>query len=676
MIRRVYTRSTKLNRGNTSLGFTVDEMVGEYIDNEIDACAQRILVKLFKEEYTMQSDNLDETIDLAERYGFAIVGDGNSFTREELEDLFKFGYINGEYEVNINKNSKFRYGTISGLGSGNSVIIITKKFDETNWKVKEIHFNEHELATYESNVYELTSDEVRSLLFNHDIEMNIEYGTIALIKGIEKRKIGEEEKFISELNEFLSLTYNEYLSSKEIKLANTQNEYFELEGIDPIGLSLSAEIKSSVFLYKEIRLAEIFNRLDAIEKYQLSKEISNLSQAVIDNAKIQVKLCKIGINKKNKKSIRKKYPDLSNFYYPSPSRAGIYLKRVGRYIGQAVGAEIFGKAKHPSQNLLRGEIEFSPIFDRIFGVQMNKNRNSLDGIIREILEELILTDDDLVGTSVFARVLNVLGEGVTETTTRRELSDEEKRERARIKINKIEGNLRRYHQDLACITRVKNLIDNDENTEAINMEILMIETKYANDLKKRYNDIDIMIKRVKELKSLKVLSDTVLYESFEGLIEANIEIDVYGAFVRLYSEAPELFDFEPLMYDTQKGIDYLVKLDENVYEQLGMPRRIGELEKTICQELEIAKSRYSYVEFKNVLGEEMNHSLELVSHIVCWRRKKGLSEIITDYGRYRFNDRRDMIINEDGNKVKVIYMRELLKKVTRGSWISNDIEED
>ena len=82
-----------------------------------------------------------------------------------------------------------------------------------------------------------------------------------------------------------------------------------------------------------------------------------------------------------------------------------------------------------------------------------------------------------------------------------------------------------------------------------------------------------------------------------NLIEPQQENGVFTIFMQLSSYDPALFPFTVVDYDTHSGIDVIVKAQDS------MP---------------IKTSKLFYVEFKNYLQRDFNHSFENLHSIVCW----------------------------------------------------------
>ena len=98
---------------------------------------------------------------------------------------------------------------------------------------------------------------------------------------------------------------------------------------------------------------------------------------------------------------------------------------------------------------------------------------------------------------------------------------------------------------------------------------------------------------------------------FEGvrLITPQQESGVYSMFLQVSQKRPDLFPFTIIDYDTHSGIDVLVKMKDDI------PLR---------------KSKLYYVEFKNILEQQFNHSFKNLHSIVCWDIAFSNGDIIED----------------------------------------------
>lgn len=96
------------------------------------------------------------------------------------------------------------------------------------------------------------------------------------------------------------------------------------------------------------------------------------------------------------------------------------------------------------------------------------------------------------------------------------------------------------------------------------------------------------------------------------IVEPATESGVFGLVVQLSMIEPGLFPFTILDYNTHSGYDLLVKGDA------AMP---------------IHQSKLYYVELKNYLTTELNHSFANLHSIVCWDTKVAHGEEVTDLNK-------------------------------------------
>lgn len=137
------------------------------------------------------------------------------------------------------------------------------------------------------------------------------------------------------------------------------------------------------------------------------------------------------------------------------------------------------------------------------------------------------------------------------------------------------------------------------------------------------------------------------------LYEPQLESGVHALLMQLSILEPDLFNFEMIDYNTNTGIDILVK-EKN--------------------RLTIDQSRIFYVELKNYLDKNFNHSFEYLHSIVCWdtkihdgdeiidiQNKKRTLHIVnpidnSDYTRYFLDDSRD------DRRIVVYVLKDYLKE--------------
>ena len=140
------------------------------------------------------------------------------------------------------------------------------------------------------------------------------------------------------------------------------------------------------------------------------------------------------------------------------------------------------------------------------------------------------------------------------------------------------------------------------------------------------------------------------------LIEPQRESGVFTIFMQLSSYDSGLFPFTIIDYDTHSGIDVIVKAKDDI---------------------PIKSSKLYYVEFKNYLTKDFNHSFENLHSIICWdinlKDLKNNDEVIDianqrrtlkiiqpehegDYTRYYLDSMRS------GRKIEVFVLKYYLKE--------------
>lgn len=127
------------------------------------------------------------------------------------------------------------------------------------------------------------------------------------------------------------------------------------------------------------------------------------------------------------------------------------------------------------------------------------------------------------------------------------------------------------------------------------LEWLETEVDAYNTVEREKSDFKKRIDKVNRARiaDYKISDDNIIH-----LIEPQQENGVFTIFMQLSTYKPEIFPFTIVDYDTHFGIDVIVKARDD-----SMP---------------IKTSKLYYVEFKNYLNKNFNHSFENLYSIVCW----------------------------------------------------------
>lgn len=181
------------------------------------------------------------------------------------------------------------------------------------------------------------------------------------------------------------------------------------------------------------------------------------------------------------------------------------------------------------------------------------------------------------------------------------------------------------------------------------------------DLSWLESEVDAYNTVTKEKKDFKWRIDKINHANIAEyknvkLIEPKRESGVFSLYLQLDSIDKSIFPFSVIDYDTHSGIDVIVK-EKNT--------------------LPIKSSKLYYVEFKNFLEKQFNHSFENLHSIVCWdidsnnlkhgdeitdiADKRRILKIIPpldsdDYTRYYLDHSRS------GRKIEIFVLKDYLKQ--------------
>lgn len=179
----------------------------------------------------------------------------------------------------------------------------------------------------------------------------------------------------------------------------------------------------------------------------------------------------------------------------------------------------------------------------------------------------------------------------------------------------------------------------------VDIEWLSNEVSAYNTIQKEKKEFD---KRVDKINK----SNITEYKGHE-FVEPKRESGVYALVLQMQMLEPDIFPFKILDYDTYSGIDVIVKGNDNLL---------------------LKQSKMFYVEFKNYLINDFNHSFENLHSIICWDtevknnqrvedidNKVRTMQIIepedeNDYTRYFLEDRRDF------HKIEIFVLKDYLKQ--------------
>jgi hypothetical protein len=140
----------------------------------------------------------------------------------------------------------------------------------------------------------------------------------------------------------------------------------------------------------------------------------------------------------------------------------------------------------------------------------------------------------------------------------------------------------------------------DEINADLNKSGIYTLFQWQNEERTLTQEKDDFVSRTKSFSSRKVAS-------WDGqmLLEPRNESELFGLFMKICALRPDLFDFEPLDYNTSRGIDIVARNKTNN---------------------KISESSFWYVELKQILRETLDHGFKYLRWIVCWDFDKAINQ--------------------------------------------------
>jgi len=129
---------------------------------------------------------------------------------------------------------------------------------------------------------------------------------------------------------------------------------------------------------------------------------------------------------------------------------------------------------------------------------------------------------------------------------------------------------------------------------------------------------------------------------------------LFGLFTKVYAVHPELFEFEPLDYNTNRGIDIVARNKSDN---------------------KISESQFWYIELKYLLRETLDHGFKYLRWIICWEFDKSIGKD-TEFAVVQESDGRSLETSKSSSgrtlyflnsktsavKIQVLRLKEFLKE--------------
>lgn len=664
--REVVKKSSIIVRSSESnQNFTATDAGNEATDNTFDASNVDGDGHIQGESHVLLLEEKQDMLSNDHQFSMILTDACGGFNLREAfspdKEIVYYKEIYKNYDMLIRKMGAYNTGLKSYTNIGTDVMIATKQPDGT-WQV--LWLNRipgaraygSNLAAETSSGYNFQYYTVENLIGHlsldvHQLKENAD--TIIYIKNISNDINEKGDKRISNMIQLVD--YFKY--KKGIAYSDLLKNGFKItvngEQVVPISPFEFPDAPHLIqpFFYEQITLREFCKT----QKY-LKEELWDLYGHLFDtmdqmlDEKMELTLYHI-----DKAGVKKRYSDRNKYKYniilTNTDTSGLYINRNGKYIGKPVKIEgLF--TGHPGYNGFRAEAKISPLFDKIFGIGSNKNNHILTSNFSEVLRELLCKKNIIRDKEQLQAYLKTLPTEVQSPEKQLE------RQIAATKKNQLQLD--------AIVSKAKLMgIDTKitpTNTPDITQSnVLTIDGKINEQLKKitsiveRKNkevveESDKLVQRatraIKNRKALIRIFDSIeeergFYET--ALLEPKNEGELYGLLEKAMVLVPHKFTFKILDYNEKSGLDSVIlHEDANEYKALNMEQRIQP-----TNELSTKFPTVAFCEYKYVLVDQqnINHSLAVVSCLVCWNMEESVKTIVAQDGIY------SLVVDEANNLI-------------------------
>ena len=358
----------RIPRANVNIGFDWEEAILEGIDDAFEAANGKTQVECWIKKDT-------------NGYSFLLgdIAGGANYTklfnvpqnREYYEQYHDIEHLNQSTSV-------FGAGSLSHLHVSNEVCFFTKYNNENivlratktlvtgDFIVEEVVTTPEEiLSKYNLDMNEIDISKYDSLLYVR----NFNRSTNQSVKSFREKEqfIGFEKNLRITFADKLEKAYSLMLNGNKL----TSLDIFHKDKIDEYVQHIGSF---------EITLQELFE-IDTYYKDDIYAQYYKVfnDESVLLSQSVKVNLYSYDTKYFNNTYSKQNPNDFVKFNLES---SGYWIFRNGRKIGNP----ILLRTIHPSLNNFRASIEFNPVFDKYFGIQVNKNRYVLDDTLKEVID--------------------------------------------------------------------------------------------------------------------------------------------------------------------------------------------------------------------------------------------------------------------------------------------------
>lgn len=370
-----------ISRAIGNLGFDFEEAILEAVDDAFEAASAPTPVKLW---FTKKAKGYSCIVgDKSGGANYAKIFNLQSGNRY----ADRYNSVRDIYE----KTGLFNAGSFSYLNISNEVWFFTKH--ESAWKsislIKDKDTGDFKKVISDDNPTHIIGD----IEFEIDFE---EFDSVLYIKDFNRSSNQSVKDFR------VKESFNGFKKNLRVTYYDKLMQGYELiingKPLTPLDVFYKHELGSHVkeVVHISITLQELLEKNSYFEDDIMARyfEVFNRDASII-NAKedllsqsLEIKLYSYDTKYFNEHYFKSVAPsDAVTF---NMQTSGFWLFRNGRKIGNPATLSTMGFVEqHPSLNIFRAEVHFSPIFDIYFGIQVNKNRYIVSEEVKECLEDKI-----------------------------------------------------------------------------------------------------------------------------------------------------------------------------------------------------------------------------------------------------------------------------------------------
>lgn len=366
-----------ISRPNVNSGFDFEEAMLEAIDDAFEAAGKPTVVDCWIFE-----ENNDSSYIIADKSGGTNLKEVFAISSEKKISQ-RFANVEEIYE----RTGMFGAGSLSHLNVSNKVYYLTRNDGE--W---EALIMEKELETGDFNKKYIPLDQIDVLSLsklNSRIDID-QYDSVLFVTGVNmatNQTVNDfkEKSYYYGLEKNLRSTYAKRLSNGYvIRLNGKKLKPLDVFYLDCIDLGVVELLKIEITLSELLQLNSYFKE-DIFKRYLevYNNSFHEEAEQRLLQEKIVVNFFGYDTKYFNKVYFEQIKPNDRVMFNQQSSGAWIY--RNERKVGNPK-LPSFIKTIHPGWNGFRARIDFSPIFDVYFGIQVNKNRYVISDEVQELIK--------------------------------------------------------------------------------------------------------------------------------------------------------------------------------------------------------------------------------------------------------------------------------------------------